>query len=108
MGRSTKPLTPSVRRVLAQLGGHIRLARLRRHFSAATTAERARLSLPTLREVERGSPKVALGSYASVLQVLGLENDLLKIALDDELGRRLQDAEIDTKRRAPKRALTNE
>jgi hypothetical protein len=46
---------------------------------------------------------VALGFYAQVLFVLGLEKDLLKIAVDDTLGRRLQDAKLLVKERAPKK-----
>ncbi len=66
-------------------------------------AERANISRPTVVAVEKGSPTVSMGSYLLVLQVLGMEKDILLIAKDDELGRKLQDAEISTPRRAPKR-----
>jgi hypothetical protein len=43
-----------------------------------------------------------------MLQALRLDQDLNSIAADDALGRKLQDAGIETKRRAPKRLKTSE
>lgn len=98
-----KPSTlPSVSKILVELGENIRLARLRRRLSAEQVAERANITRPTLLSIEKGRPSVAIGSYAQVLFVLNLEKDLLKIAVDDELGRKLQDAALIVKERAPK------
>lgn len=103
--RSAAP-HPLVLRLLKQLGENIRLARLRRGFSMELVAERAGMSRPTLRAVENGEPGVTLGSYANVLHSLGLHEDLGLVARDDELGRKLQDAGLPTRRRAPKRRAT--
>lgn len=90
---TTKPL-PSVRRVLLELGENIRLARRRRKLSATLVAERAGMSRPTLSAIERGDLGVTMGAIANVLHVLGLERDLGQVAQDDELGRKLQDAQL--------------
>ena len=37
-----------------------------------------------------------------VLSVLGLENDMMEVAKDDNLGRRLQDAKLIVRERAPR------
>jgi transcriptional regulator with XRE-family HTH domain len=96
-------ILPKTKRILNELGDNIKLARLRRKLSAEQVAERANISRPTLSSIEKGSPTVSMGSYLLVLQVLGLEKDFLLVAMDDELGRKLQDAKIITRKRAPKR-----
>lgn len=103
MGKTTPSLVPRVARLLDGLGVHLKLARLRRKYSAEIVAQRAGISRRTLSKVEQGNPAVALGVYARVMQVLRLEDDLALLAKDDELGRKLQDAGISTKLRAPKR-----
>jgi transcriptional regulator with XRE-family HTH domain len=102
---STRSITllPKSQKVLEQLGEHIKLARLRRKLSAEQVAERAGINRTTLWNIERGMPTVTIGAYCQVLLVLGLSEGLLKVAADDELGRRLQDADIIVKKRAPKK-----
>ena len=94
MSRTARPPLPSVTRALAELGENIRLARRRRKLSASLLAERAGMTRPTLRAIERGEFGVTLGSYANVLHCLGLEKDLGNVGRDDELGRKLQDAAL--------------
>ena len=96
-------LLPRVSRLLEGFGENLKLARLRRKYSADSVAQRAGISRRTLSKVERGDPGVALGVYARVMQVLRLEDDLSRLAIDDVLGRKLQDAGITPKRRAPKK-----
>jgi transcriptional regulator with XRE-family HTH domain len=97
-------LLPKTAKILAEFGENIKLARLRRKLSAGQVAERAHVGRTTLWAIEKGSPNVAIGFYVQVLFVLGLEKDLLKVAGDDPLGRRLQDAKLLVKERAPKKS----
>jgi transcriptional regulator with XRE-family HTH domain len=85
----------------------LKLARLRRRYSAETVAQRAGISRKTLSKVEKGDSAVAVGIYARVMQVLRLEEDLAKLAVDDTLGRKLQDTALSPKRRAPKRSASS-
>ena len=104
MSKKTTVVLPQTQEILTQMGEQIRLARLRRHLSAELVAERADISRMTLSNIEKGSPSVAIGSYAAVLHALnGMDKDLLLVAKDDELGRKLQDLELPTRRRAPKK-----
>ncbi|MGN1137367.1 MAG: helix-turn-helix domain-containing protein [Oscillospiraceae bacterium] len=82
----------------------IKLARLRRKLSTELVAEQAGISRATLWQVEKGSPSVAIGIYAAVLHAVNnMDKDLLLIAKDDELGRKLQDLELPVRKRAPKK-----
>lgn len=100
-------LLPNSKKIMNKMGENIKLARLRRKFSAEQVAERANMSRPTLSAIEKGKPTVSIGSYFLVLHVLGLEKDILLLAKDDALGRKLQDANISTNERAPKRKDKN-
>lgn len=102
MSREKIIILPVLQRILQELGENIRYARLRRRFSASLLAERAGISRNTLRAIESGYPSVTFGAYANVLLCLGLEKDLKLVAKDDILGRKLQDAGLPTKARAPR------
>jgi transcriptional regulator with XRE-family HTH domain len=104
MSKATNPVLPQTQEILSQMGEQIKLARLRRNLSAVLVAERAGISRATLQSVEKGSPSVSIGIYASVLHALNnLDKDLLLIAKDDELGRTLQDLKLTTRKRASKK-----
>jgi len=85
---------PKQQQILNLLGENIKLARKRRQLTQKLVSERTGISRVTLRKIEKGDPTVSLGHYLSVLGVLGLADDLSKVALDDELGRKLQDAKL--------------
>jgi ribosome-binding protein aMBF1 (putative translation factor) len=108
MSRPTSAVLPRVERLLAELGENIRLARRRRGLSAVLLAERAGMSRPTLRAIERGDAGVTLGAVANVLHSLGLEQDLAQLGRADERGRELQDAALGPRRsRRPKPSGTH-
>jgi transcriptional regulator with XRE-family HTH domain len=102
MKRRNTILLPRAQKTISVLGENIKLARLRRKFSAEQVAERANISRPTLVSIEKGNPNVTIGAYVKVLSVLGLENDIMEVAKDDNLGRRLQDAKLIVRERAPR------
>ena len=85
------------------VGEQIKLARLRRDLSLAQVAERATCSPLTVSRIEKGSPTVAIGIYLRVLYALQLDDDILLLAKDDELGRQLQDMALTTRQRASKK-----
>ncbi len=103
MANSGFPLMPKYRKILTGMGENIKLARLRRKLSAEQVALRAGISRPTLVSIEKGVDTVSMGSYFMVLHVLRLDEDFLLLAKDDVLGRRLQDLQLLTKQRAPKK-----
>lgn len=103
MDKKSAILLPKTRQILETVGEQIKLARLRRKFSGKIVAERAGIGRNTLISIEQGKPSVSIGHYLNVLKALGLEQDFLALAKDDILGRKLQDAQLVTKKRAPKR-----
>jgi len=84
-------ILPKHQKMLEQLGENIKLARKRRKLTAIQVAERANISRNTLYLLEKGNSSVSIGALFNVLRVFGLQDDFLKLAADDELGRKLQD-----------------
>lgn len=87
-------LFPKHQKIMERVGENIKLARKRRNLTTIQVAERADINRTTLYQVEKGNPGVSMGAYFNVLRVLGLQDDFLKLASDDELGRNLQDLNL--------------
>ena len=104
MNKKSVVLMPHTMEILEEMGHQIKMARLRRDLSAELVAERAGISRTTLYSIEKGMPSVAIGMYAAVLHALNnMDEDLLLIAKDDELGHKLQDLGLITHKRASNR-----
>ncbi|RIV71575.1 helix-turn-helix domain-containing protein [Flagellimonas aequoris] len=104
MSRNSIVLLPKNRKLLETVGEQIKLARLRRKLTMKQVAERAGISRPTLSTLEQGNPAISIGVLLKVMLVLGLEKDLLLLAEDDVLGRKIQDADLTIKERGPKQS----
>lgn len=87
-------LLPKFQKKLEQMGENIKLARKRRSLTTIQVSEQASIDRTTLYHIEKGNPSVSLGAYFKVLRVLGLQDDFLKLAADDEFGRKLQDLKL--------------
>lgn len=100
MSKRSAIVMPKTQKILSQMGEQIKLARLRRNLSAELIAERAGISRATLWEIEKGASTVSIGGYAAVLHAIGgMDEDLMLIAKDDEVGRTIQDLKILPKKR---------
>ena len=94
MGGKRQPLFPRHQKILEKLGENIKLARKRRRLTTVQVAERAGIDRTTLYHIEKGNGSVSLAAYFNTLRVLGLQNDFLKLAADDDYGRKLQDLSL--------------
>lgn len=91
MAKRTPPTHPRARRQIEALGQRLRAARLRRSMTQEVMAERVGVSVPTLAKLENGEPSTSLATLLRVLAVLGLSGDIEQIAVQDTVGRELQD-----------------
>jgi len=91
MNSKKQILFPKHKKALEIFGENVKLARKRRKLTTLQVAERADIGRNTLYLIEKGNSGVSIGAIFNVLRVLGLQDDFLKLAADDELGKKLQD-----------------
>ena len=85
-----------VTRALRKLGHDVKDARRRRRIPMSIAAQRASISKPTLIRIERGDPSVSIGSYATVLFVMGMADRLADLAdaKNDSVGLQLEEENL--------------
>jgi hypothetical protein len=76
MPSPTAPVPSEVKRVLERLGADVNEDRRRRRLPMEVVADRALTTRQTVARIERGDPRVAIGTWASVLFALGFANRL--------------------------------
>lgn len=103
MAKKRVVILPKIQNTLSIMGEQIKMARLRRNLTSQLVADRAGISRATVVAIEQGKATVSMGAYCAVLHALnGLERDLLKIAKEDELGKKIQDLNLPRRVRARK------
>jgi transcriptional regulator with XRE-family HTH domain len=79
--------SPKVLAASVRLGRLVRTARLARNWTQRELAERARVSIATLRRIESGAVEASLGAWLAAFESLGLLP--LFTSLDDPSSRAL-------------------
>ena len=74
------PVPTEVKRALERLGADVSEARRRRRLPMEVVASRALTTRQTVARIERGDPRVAMGTWASVLFALRIANRLGELA----------------------------
>jgi transcriptional regulator with XRE-family HTH domain len=72
MPKPRRPHPPTVHDAAELLGAEIVQARIARRWTVRELAERAGISPATLQKVERGNPRVALGTAFDVATLVGV------------------------------------
>jgi transcriptional regulator with XRE-family HTH domain len=69
-------ISPSEIKELALLGEYLKIARKRREMSLRGMAARMMVSVPTVMNLEKGSPSVSMGIFMRALSVLDIGKNL--------------------------------
>jgi DNA-binding XRE family transcriptional regulator len=102
--RTTIELPIPVRQALRKLGRDLRDARRRRRIPIAIAAQRASISRTTLTKLEKGDPGVSMGTYATILFVMGMTERLANLAdaTSDSVGLQLEEENLPQRIRSKK------
>lgn len=76
-------LPPKIVNAISQLGERIGIARKRRAMTMEEMSSRMFVSRKTLARLEKGDSGVSLGVFTSALWVLGLDKELMSVALPE-------------------------
>lgn len=103
--KTTVVLPLPVMRALRKLGHDIKDARRRRRIPSEIAAQRAFIARSTLVKVEKGDPGVAVGSYATLLFVLGMTERLAELAdpKHDAVGLQLEEEHLPQRIHRPRK-----
>jgi len=101
-------LPASVQNALRKFGSDLRAARIRRRLPMQLMATRVSISRSTLARVERGDPGVCLGTYATILDELGIGERVASLAdgSSDRIGQRLEEQRLPKRVRLSRRAVS--
>jgi transcriptional regulator with XRE-family HTH domain len=65
-------MSPAAHEALEVLGLAVRAGRLKRRWTIAELAERVGVSRPTMAKIERGDPRVAIGTFFEAATLVGV------------------------------------
>lgn len=96
---------PQIDEKLRSLGSRLRAERLRRNDTQTMFAARLGISVPTLRKMESGDPRVLVGYWLAALNVLDRAGDLDAIlAAPEDLFAKYDQVKQSLPRRASRRS----
>lgn len=98
-----------VARALVKLGNDLSLARRRRMLTQESMAERIQTSVATLRRLEKGDPRIPIGTIAQAFFVLGELNKITGMldTASDEIGLTLMNEQLPQRVRGKSRKTSS-
>lgn len=102
-------LPTPVARALVKLGHDLSLARRRRMLTQESMAERIQTSVATLRRLEKGDPRIPIGTIAQAFFVLGELNKITGMldTASDEIGLTLMNEQLPQRVRGKNRKTSS-